>query len=93
MIKAAQVNKDPIALSIKQLKLESNFISLMLKDPYLSSDSEDEETGKMKVKPPGLKPTVVDIDLSMSAYSNARRLVDLKRNTNIFLALSVFSSV
>lgn len=60
----------------------------MLKDPYLSSDSEDEETGKIKVKPPGLKPTVVDIDLSMSAYSNARRLVGLCNNLSV--ALCVF---
>lgn len=65
LVKTAQDNQDPIASCIKQLKLKSNHISLLLSDPY----GEEE----------GLKPRVVDIDLSLTAFANARRYYDQKR--------------
>lgn len=42
LVKVAQANQDPVALSIKQLKLEVNSISLQLSDPYSQEDSADE---------------------------------------------------
>ncbi|XP_026743274.1 nuclear export mediator factor NEMF [Trichoplusia ni] len=67
LVKAAQENKDPIASCIKQLKLNTNHITLLLEDPY---DSGEEP----------LPPQLVDIDLSLTAYANARRLYDQKRS-------------
>lgn len=58
LIKEAAANGDPVANHIKQLKLETNHISLLLFDPY-----EDEELPSM----------VIDIDLDLTAFANARR--------------------
>ncbi|XP_035449227.2 ribosome quality control complex subunit NEMF homolog [Spodoptera frugiperda] len=65
LVKTAQDNEDPIASCIKQLKLNTNHITLLLTDPYEEED---------------LKPMLVDIDLSLTAYANARRYYDQKRN-------------
>ncbi|CAB3248697.1 unnamed protein product [Arctia plantaginis] len=64
LVKSAQDNNDPIASCIKELKLKTNHITLELSDPY------DEE----------LEPLCVDIDLSLTAFANARRYYDQKRN-------------
>uniref|UniRef100_A0A1L8DH75 Putative rna-binding protein n=1 Tax=Nyssomyia neivai TaxID=330878 RepID=A0A1L8DH75_9DIPT len=75
LVKVAQNNKDPVALVIKKLKLEVNSISLQLSDPYSldrdSDDDEDEET---------LETLIVDVDLSLTAYANARNYYDQKRS-------------
>ena len=70
LVKEAQAKGDPVASAIKQLKLESNHITLLLSDPYEDSD-EDE---------PELKPQTVDINLAHSAFSNATRYYDQKRS-------------
>ncbi|GLV42259.1 Caliban [Carabus blaptoides fortunei] len=70
LVKEAQAKGDPIASSIKQLKLEMNHITLHLNDPY----STDEDNGDL------LKPMLIDIDLALSAFANARRFYDQKRN-------------
>ncbi|XP_075982601.1 nuclear export mediator factor NEMF homolog Clbn isoform X2 [Anticarsia gemmatalis] len=64
LLKTAHDNKDPIASCIKHLKLNTNHITLLLSDPY------DEE----------LEPKLVDIDLSLTAFANARRYYDQKRS-------------
>ncbi|XP_020814762.1 nuclear export mediator factor NEMF homolog [Drosophila serrata] len=69
LVKEAQANGDAVASSIKQLKLETNHISLMLSDPYENED--DTETPDV---------TVVDVDLALSAWANARRYYDMKRS-------------
>ncbi|XP_017020712.1 ribosome quality control complex subunit NEMF homolog [Drosophila kikkawai] len=69
LVKEAQANGDAVASSIKQLKLETNHISLMLSDPYENDD--DDETPEV---------TVVDVDLALSAWANARRYYDMKRS-------------
>lgn len=71
LVKAAQAKRDAVATSIKQLKLETNHISLYLTDPYDFGDG----TGDDK-----LEAMTIDIDLSMSAYSNATRYYDQKRS-------------
>ncbi|GJQ79158.1 hypothetical protein Trydic_g5409 [Trypoxylus dichotomus] len=65
LVKDAAANGDLMATHIKKLKLETNHISLLLSDPY-----EDDELPTM----------VIDIDLDLSAFANARKYYDLKRS-------------
>ncbi|CAN7991727.1 unnamed protein product [Ixodes hexagonus] len=64
LLREAQEQGDPVARAIKQLKLDTNHFAMLLRDPY-------EE---------GAKDTLVDIDLDLSAYANARRYYDQKRH-------------
>ncbi|XP_041969362.1 nuclear export mediator factor NEMF homolog isoform X1 [Aricia agestis] len=66
LVKTAQDNNDPIASSIKGLKLNTNHITLLLRDPY---EEEDD-----------IKPMLVDVDLSLTAHANARRYYNQKRS-------------
>nr|CAD7430507.1 unnamed protein product [Timema monikensis] len=75
LVKEAQERGDPVASSIKGLKLEVNHVTLMLTDPYAEDDSSDEDTNIQ-----GLKPTLIDIDLDLTAFANARKYYDQKRN-------------
>ncbi|XP_038612268.1 nuclear export mediator factor NEMF [Tachyglossus aculeatus] len=99
IVKEAQAQGDPVATAIKELKLQTNHVTMLLKNPYLMSEEEDdggedvekEETeepkGKKKKqkdkqlkKPQKNKPLVVDVDLSLSAYANAKKYYDHKRH-------------
>ncbi|XP_073433842.1 ribosome quality control complex subunit NEMF isoform X2 [Dendrobates tinctorius] len=98
IVKEAQAQGDPIALAIKELKLKTNHITMLLKNPYTLSEEEDEEEeekqeidepkgkkkkGKNKLQPKKTqknKPTLVDVDLSLSAYANAKKYYDHKRH-------------
>ncbi|XP_075138701.1 ribosome quality control complex subunit NEMF isoform X2 [Leptodactylus fuscus] len=99
IVKEAQAQGDPVALAIKELKLTTNHITMLLKNPYtLSEEEEDEEEeekpeinepkgkkkkGKNKQQPKKTqknKPTLVDVDLSLSAYANAKKYYDHKRH-------------
>ncbi|OCT68327.1 nuclear export mediator factor NEMF [Xenopus laevis] len=96
IVKEAQIQGDPVALAIKELKLQTNHITMMLKNPYVLSEeeSEDEEDEKEE-EPKGKKkkaknkqpkkvqknkPVLVDVDLSLSAYANAKKYYDHKRH-------------
>ncbi|GIX85354.1 nuclear export mediator factor NEMF homolog [Caerostris extrusa] len=68
LIKEAQIEGDPVAKAIKKLKLDINHFTMLLCNPLIDSD-EEEET----------KPILVDIDLDCSAYANARKYYDKKR--------------
>lgn len=74
LVKSAQANKDRVATSIRQLKLEKNHISLYLTDPYITENGGDQYEDEDK-----LEATVIDIDLGLSAYANATRYYDQKR--------------
>lgn len=85
LVKQAQKKGDAVASIIRHLKLETNHISLMLSDPYASidndsnsndDDNDDDDDDPMN----NLKPMTIDIDLALSAYSNATRYYDQKRN-------------
>ncbi|XP_028250926.1 ribosome quality control complex subunit NEMF [Parambassis ranga] len=95
IVKEAQAAGDPVACAIKELKLQTNHITMLLKNPYISEeDLEDEENKvaqekgkKNKNKDKGQnkklqrnKPMIVDVDLSLSAYANAKKYYDSKRN-------------
>jgi predicted ribosome quality control (RQC) complex YloA/Tae2 family protein len=75
LIKEAASQGDEIAQRIRELKLETNHISLYLTDPYAedASSSEGETDDK-------IPPMVVDVDLELSAFANGRRYYDQKRN-------------
>lgn len=63
LLKEAQEQGDPMARSIRKLKLETNHFEMLLKDPY----DEGEEA-------------LVDIDIDLSAYANARKYYDQKKH-------------
>ncbi|KZC06563.1 Nuclear export mediator factor NEMF like protein [Dufourea novaeangliae] len=69
LLKEAESRGDPVASAIKQLKLETNHISLLLHDPYEDSDEESE-----------LKPLLIDIDLAHTAFGNATKYYSQKRS-------------
>ncbi|CAL1267643.1 unnamed protein product [Larinioides sclopetarius] len=68
IIKEAQGEGDPVAKAIKKLKLDINHFTMLLSNPHIDSDDEEET-----------KPILVDIDLDYSAYANARKYYDKKR--------------
>uniref|UniRef100_A0A224YPS8 Protein, containing FbpA domain n=1 Tax=Rhipicephalus zambeziensis TaxID=60191 RepID=A0A224YPS8_9ACAR len=63
LLKEAQEQGDPMARSIRKLKLETNHFEMLLRDPY----DEGEEA-------------LVDIDIDLSAYANARKYYDQKKH-------------
>ncbi|CAL8289824.1 ribosome quality control complex subunit NEMF [Gadus morhua] len=98
IVKEAQEAGDPVACAIKELKLQTNHITMLLKNPYVveddqEADEEEEEVAEKKVqkgkknkrdKGPATKlqkdkPMLVDVDLSLSAYANAKKYYDHKR--------------
>ncbi|XP_049595496.1 ribosome quality control complex subunit NEMF [Syngnathus scovelli] len=98
LVKEAQAAGDPVACAIKDLKLQTNHITMLLKNPYITEDEleEEEEVLKEAVQEKGKKnknkdkgqnkklqknkPMLVDVDLSLSAYANAKKYYDCKRN-------------
>lgn len=69
LLKEAQTRGDPVASAIKQLKLETNHVALLLHDPYEDSDEESE-----------LKPMIIDIDLAHTAFGNAKKYYSQKKS-------------
>ncbi|NXH87284.1 NEMF factor, partial [Edolisoma coerulescens] len=100
IVKEAQAQGDPVATAIKELKLQTNHITMLLRNPYVLSEEEEEEEdadvekeeteepkGKKKKnktkqlkKPQKNKPSLVDVDLNLSAYANAKKYYDHKRH-------------
>ncbi|XP_023208822.1 nuclear export mediator factor NEMF [Xiphophorus maculatus] len=94
IVKEAQASGDPVACAIKELKLQTNHITMLLKNPYVSDEEQEEEEGKIRVEEKGKKnknkgqnrklqrnkPMLVDVDLGLSAYANAKRYYDHKRS-------------
>ncbi|NXD34235.1 NEMF factor, partial [Copsychus sechellarum] len=100
IVREAQAQGDPVASAIKELKLHTNHITMLLRNPYVLSEEEEEEDdadmekeetqepkGKKKKnktkqlkKPQKNKPSLVDVDLNLSAYANAKKYYDHKRH-------------
>ncbi|XP_048830455.1 ribosome quality control complex subunit NEMF-like [Brienomyrus brachyistius] len=98
IVKEAQAAGDPVACAIKELKLQTNHITMLLRNPYIDSEEEDRvDVGEMeeaegqkskkkkkskiqKNKVQQNKAMMVDVDLSLSAYANAKKYYDHKRN-------------
>eukprot|EP01137_Pigoraptor_chileana_P019675 Opistho-2@81013 len=67
MVEEAKAARDPVALAITALRLDSNAIAMSLPDP----DAENANEAR-RVR--------VDIDLGLSAHANARRYFDKRRH-------------
>lgn len=99
IVKEAQAAGDPVACAIKELKLQSNHITMLLKNPYSGpedGEAEDADARKpaeaqkgkkgknkdkgQKGKVEKDKPVLVDVDLNLSAYANAKKYYDSKRS-------------
>ncbi|XP_053953929.1 ribosome quality control complex subunit NEMF homolog [Anastrepha ludens] len=78
-VKEAQADDDPVASAIKQLKLEINHISLRLSDPYKNFKKESDDSETDNDDSDTLPTLIVDVDLALSAWANARKYYDLKR--------------
>lgn len=82
LIKERQDQKDPVASYIRQMKLETNQITLRLSDPFANlddDDAEDEDEDQREEGEQKLETMDIDIDLGITAYSNATRYYDQKR--------------
>ncbi|KAL3287096.1 hypothetical protein HHI36_001580 [Cryptolaemus montrouzieri] len=81
LVKEAAARGDLVAQTIKELKLETNHISLYLTDPYASEDDtegiDEENSDELSDKIPAM---IVDVDLALSAFANATRYYDQKRH-------------
>eukprot|EP00118_Oscarella_pearsei_P019202 m.202712 g.202712 ORF g.202712 m.202712 type:complete len:817 (+) comp39615_c0_seq24:917-3367(+) len=78
MVKEAQVQGDPVAKAIKALKLGSNKFTLFLTDPFeIHEEDEEDGAGDKKQK---VKGVLIDIDLGLSPYANARSFYDQKKH-------------
>lgn len=71
MVKDAAAKGDPVAQRIKQLKLEINHISLYLTDPYAETPDSDQSGDENEDD--RLPSMVVDVDLGLTAFANARK--------------------
>ncbi|KAM6969497.1 ribosome quality control complex subunit NEMF [Tautogolabrus adspersus] len=96
LVKEAQAAGDPVACAIKELKLKTNHITMLLKNPYISEEDLEEEKTRDVVEEKGKKnknkdkgqnkkfqkdkPMLVDVDLGLSAYANAKKYYDCKRS-------------
>lgn len=83
LINDAQNRGDPVAKTICKLKLETNHITLFLNDPYANIDNEDSDNDNDNDndnKQKGISSMLVDIDLSQTAYGNATKYYNQKRN-------------
>ncbi|EGG13343.1 DUF814 family protein [Cavenderia fasciculata] len=88
-------NPYSVANKIHKLKLDTNQITLSLTDLHLDDDedeededensdddSEDEEKKKKNQKKNAKKPVFIDVDISLSAYANARNFYDSKKQSH-----------
>ncbi|XP_064185844.1 ribosome quality control complex subunit NEMF-like isoform X2 [Anguilla rostrata] len=51
IVKEAQAAGDPVACAIKELKLQTNHITMLLRNPYIGSDEEGEEEEEAEEEP------------------------------------------
>uniref|UniRef100_A0A1A7WC97 Ribosome quality control complex subunit NEMF n=1 Tax=Iconisemion striatum TaxID=60296 RepID=A0A1A7WC97_9TELE len=95
IVKEAQAAGDPVACVIKELKLQTNHITMLLTNPYITEEDHEEEEKKDSIDEKGKKkknkekgqsrklqrnkPMLVDLDLGLSAYANAKKYYDHKR--------------
>ena len=82
LVSEEQLKRNPVALIIAELKLETNQVTLLLREPDYSadfgfeddSDAENEQSKQVEK---------VDVDIGLSAYANARRYYETKKQTAV----------
>ncbi|XP_013772570.1 nuclear export mediator factor NEMF-like [Limulus polyphemus] len=77
IIQEAAVQGDPVAKAIKSLKLEVNHFTMLLD---VQNDNTQKSEGNENEKTGSKNSVLVDINIDLSAYSNARKYYDKKRN-------------
>lgn len=80
MVTEAQAAGDPVACAIKELKLQSNHITLLLRNPEACPEGGAAELQSGKKSRSREKAVLVDIDINLSAHANAKRYYDSKRS-------------
>ncbi|KAG0288621.1 hypothetical protein BGZ96_007604 [Linnemannia gamsii] len=84
---------NPIALMIDTLKLESNHVCVILSDPYeeedededeeLDEDDQDDQEAEDRHQPKAKATVLVDLDIYLTAFANARKYYDVKKQSAI----------
>ncbi|KAF9105541.1 hypothetical protein BGX29_012023 [Mortierella sp. GBA35] len=84
---------NPIALMIDTLKLESNNVCVILSDPYEDyeeeeggqeeSDQDDNQEAEDRHQPKAKATVLVDLDIYLTAFANARKYYDVKKQSAI----------
>ncbi|XP_077587184.1 ribosome quality control complex subunit NEMF [Stigmatopora nigra] len=79
LVKEAQGAGDPVACAIKDLKLQTNHITMLLKNPYISEEEEEEEEEALKevVQLKGKKNKNKDKGQNKKLQKNKPMLVDV----------------
>jgi hypothetical protein len=93
LVEEEKKHGNPIALMIDTLKLESNHVCVILSDPYEEEEEEDEDQDEDDQDDnreaedryqPKVKATVlVDLDIYLTAFANARKYYDVKKQSAI----------
>ncbi|KAG8449169.1 hypothetical protein GDO86_016009 [Hymenochirus boettgeri] len=86
IVKEAQIQGDPVALSIKELKLQTNQVTMLLKNPYTVSEEEEEEEDEMEETevPKGKKKKAKSKQQQKKPQKNKPVLVDLDLNLSAY---------
>lgn len=71
LVKDAAASGDVVAAHIRELKLQTNHITLYLTDPFDEDSGRSDDSNEIDKK---LEPALVDIDLALTAFANATRL-------------------
>ncbi|KAI8086191.1 fibronectin-binding protein A N-terminus-domain-containing protein [Halteromyces radiatus] len=96
LVKEEKRRNNPIALMIDALKLKTNQITLLLSDPYDNEDSDDSddndddensddsiEEKRQQQQQQQQQLYKVDVDISTTAFANARVYYDMKKTTAV----------
>uniref|UniRef100_A0A3B4BG98 Ribosome quality control complex subunit NEMF n=1 Tax=Periophthalmus magnuspinnatus TaxID=409849 RepID=A0A3B4BG98_9GOBI len=76
IVKEAQEAGDPVACAIKELKLQTNHITMMLRSEIVEEKGKKGKNKSQK-KLQKNRPVLVDVDIGLSAYANAKKYQDL----------------
>ncbi|KAF9153182.1 hypothetical protein BG015_003930 [Linnemannia schmuckeri] len=92
LVEEEKKHGNPIALMIDTLKLESNHVCVILSDPYEEEEEEDEEQdeddqddqeAEDRHQPKTKATVLVDLDIYLTAFANARKYYDVKKQSAI----------
>ncbi|KAF9990855.1 hypothetical protein BGZ75_008859 [Mortierella antarctica] len=93
LVEEEKKHGNPIALMIDALKLESNQVCVILSDPYDEEedeeelddeeDDQDDQEAEDRHQPRAKATVLVDLDIHLTAFANARKYYDVKKQSAI----------
>ncbi|KAF9281020.1 hypothetical protein BGZ68_006891 [Mortierella alpina] len=93
LVEEEKKHGNPIALMIDALKLESNQVCVILSDPYDEEedeeelddedDDQDDQEAEDRHQPKTKATVLVDLDIHFTAFANARKYYDVKKQSAI----------